>query len=191
MKTYPIKRPDGSLHAFEIDNAFISIWTIRRILGSIDGLSSLSRQSRSDDLLTFVFQGAQWIVLEPWGDSSRYWIGPANAENHSFEVGPIHNTFVSYKSPYHPGLAFTINCFALFIYAFALVGPLLPSHGLPSLWILLAFVGGPSVAILVASRMCQSLEARVFCYLEIASVVGMSFHMYLKLARMIGSQHLN
>jgi hypothetical protein len=99
VKTYPIKRPDGLLHAFEIGNAFISMGTIRRILSSIDGVSSLSRQFRSDDRLTFVFLGAPWIVNEPWGDSSRYWIGPADAENHSVDVGPIHNAFVSYKSP--------------------------------------------------------------------------------------------
>jgi hypothetical protein len=100
MKTYPIKRPDGSLHAFEIGNAFILMGTIRRILSSIDGVSSLSGKPRSDDRLTFVFHGAQWVVHEPWGDSNRYWIGPANAEKHSFEVGPIHNAFVSYKSPF-------------------------------------------------------------------------------------------
>jgi hypothetical protein len=34
-------------------------------------------------------------------------------------------------------------------------------------------------------------EARVFCYFDIASVVGLSLYMYLKLARMIGSRHLN
>jgi hypothetical protein len=100
MKTYPIKRPDGSLHAFEIGNAFILMGTIRHILSSIDGVSSLRRQLRSHDRLTFVFRGAQWIVHEAWGDSSRYWIGPAHAENHTFEVSPIHDVFVSYKSPF-------------------------------------------------------------------------------------------
>jgi len=92
---------------------------------------------------------------------------------------------------YYPGFALTLNVLALFVYAFACIGPLLPSHGLPSLWILLAFVGGPSVLIFVASRLCQSLEARVFCYFEITFVVGLSLYMYLKLAQIIGSQHIN
>ncbi len=100
MKTYPIRRPDGSLHAFEIGNTFMSMGAIKRVLRSVDGVSSLNRQFRSDDRLTFVFDGAPWVVHEPWGDSSRYWIGPADAANHSCEVGPIHDVFVGYKSPF-------------------------------------------------------------------------------------------
>jgi Ni/Fe-hydrogenase subunit HybB-like protein len=87
---------------------------------------------------------------------------------------------------YRPGLALALNFFALFVYAFALIGPLLPSHGLPPFGILLAFVGGPSVVILVASRLCQSLGARIFCCFAIALIVGFSTYMYLKLASMIG-----
>jgi hypothetical protein len=100
MKTYPIMRPDGWLHAFEIGNAFISMGSIKRILYSIEGVSSLNRQWRSDDRLTFVFRGAPWVVHEPWGDSSRYWIGPRDAANHSFVVGPIYDAFVNHKSPF-------------------------------------------------------------------------------------------
>jgi hypothetical protein len=99
MKTYPIRRPDGSLHGFEIGNTFLSMGAIRRILQSVDGVSHLNRQWRSDDRLTFVFRGAPWVVHEPFGDNSRYWIGPRDAKNHDLEVGPIHDAFVSYKSP--------------------------------------------------------------------------------------------
>lgn len=99
MKTYPIRRPDGSLNGFEIGNTFISMGAITRILHSVDGVSNLDRQWRSDDRLTFVLRGAAWVVHEPFGDNSRYWIGPRDATNHVLEVGPIHDAFVSYKSP--------------------------------------------------------------------------------------------
>jgi hypothetical protein len=100
MKTYPIWRPDGWLHGFEIGNSFISMAAIERILHSVDGVSSLNRQFRSDDRLTFAFRGAPWVVHEPFGDNSRYWTSPRDAANHSFEVGPIHDAFVNYKSPF-------------------------------------------------------------------------------------------
>src|ERR1700730_8283423 len=99
MKTYPIRKPDGSLHGFEIRNTSISMGAIRRILDSVDGVSNLNRQWRSEDRLTFVFRGAPWVVHEPFGDNSRYWIGPREAKNHALGVGPIHDAFVSYKSP--------------------------------------------------------------------------------------------
>ncbi len=73
--------------------------SIRRILHSVDGVSSQNREFRSDVRLTFVFRGVPWIVWEAWGDSSRYWIGPRDVENHIIDVAPIHDAFAKYKSP--------------------------------------------------------------------------------------------
>jgi hypothetical protein len=92
-------RGDGSLHAFEIGNAFISMGAIRRILRSVDGVIAIDRGFRSDDRLTFIFNGVPWVVHEPWGDNSRYWIGPREAKDHGFDVAPIHNAFARYRSP--------------------------------------------------------------------------------------------
>jgi hypothetical protein len=99
IKTYRITRPDGWLHAFEISKTFISMGAIRSILSSVDGVSCLVRQFRSDDRLLF-FGNTPWIVHEPWGDSSRHWIGPREAENHSLDVRLIHHAFVQYRPPF-------------------------------------------------------------------------------------------
>ena len=99
MKTYPIKRGDGSLHAFEIGSTLVSIDAIEQILKSVAGVSVLKLQSGSDDRLAFQYLDALWVINEPWGDNSRYWIGPQNAKDHTFNVEPIHNAFLSYKSP--------------------------------------------------------------------------------------------
>jgi len=99
LKTYPIRRSDGFLHAFEIGNAFISMGAIRRILSSVDGVSSIRRQPRSDDRLAFNVNGVPWVVHEPWGDNSRYWIGPRDPQHHSFDVNRIHEAFAQYRSP--------------------------------------------------------------------------------------------
>jgi hypothetical protein len=99
LKTYPLRRDDGSVHAFEIGNAFISMGAIRRMLSSVDGVTSIKRQFRSDDRLTFSFNGVPWVVHEPWGDNSRYWVGPTEAKDHGFDVAPIHDVFARYRSP--------------------------------------------------------------------------------------------
>jgi hypothetical protein len=59
----------------------------------------LKRQIRSDDRLIFRYNGDDWVVHEPWGDNSRYWIGPKNAENHCIDVTPIHEAFIGYHAP--------------------------------------------------------------------------------------------
>ena len=100
MKTYLIRRNDGFLHAFEIGNAFISMGTIRRILDCVDGVSSIRRRFFSEDRLTFSVHGVPWVVHEPWGDSGRYWIGPRDAKDHSFDVNPTHAAFARYQSPF-------------------------------------------------------------------------------------------
>jgi hypothetical protein len=99
LNTYPLRSSDGSLHAFEIGNAFISMGAIRRILRSVDGVTSIERQFRSDDRLTFRFNGVPCVVYEPWGDNSRYLIGPREAKDHGFDVAPIHDAFARYQSP--------------------------------------------------------------------------------------------
>ena len=99
MKTFPIRRSDGFLHAFEIGNTFISMGSIKRILRSVQGVSDLKRHFRTDDRLTFVLNGESWVVHEPWGDSSRYWIGPKEAANHAIRVEPVHEAFARYRSP--------------------------------------------------------------------------------------------
>ena len=72
---------------------------VKRLLRSVDGVTSIKRQFRSEDRLTFSFNGVPWVVHEPWGDNSRYWIGPREAKDHRFDVAPIHDAFAHYRSP--------------------------------------------------------------------------------------------
>ena len=99
MKTYPINRDDGTLHAFEIGNTWISIHAIKKILNSIAEVKSIKRPFNSDIRIEFIFNDEPWVVWEPWGDSSRYWIGPKNPDNHPFDVTPINDAFANYQSP--------------------------------------------------------------------------------------------
>lgn len=62
MKTYSIKREDGSLHAFEIDNTWLSMVTIQKVLRSVPEITSVKRQLYSEDCFEFMYNDEQWIV---------------------------------------------------------------------------------------------------------------------------------
>ena len=81
MKTFPIHDNQGRLLAFEINNLFISRRRTIHILKSIEGVEITYRRfpfarDSSDVFCKFLFDGQEYIAMEPWGDSSRYWIGP-------------------------------------------------------------------------------------------------------------------
>jgi len=80
MQTYPILDGSGELYAFEIELLLISASTVGRImrtkLGATITPKSRKFYSNNDVRLGFVLQGAHFIVVEPFGDNSRYWVGP-------------------------------------------------------------------------------------------------------------------
>ena len=99
MKTHPISRPDGSLLAFEITSAWVTIRPLYRTLRSVPEVSEVKRNLFNDDRMTFTFQGEPCVVNEPWGDSSRYWIGPLDAHSSILDMTPLHRAFQAYRSP--------------------------------------------------------------------------------------------
>ncbi len=81
MKTFPIRDDQERLFAFEVRNLFLSRRRTINILKSIEGVEITFRRAPfsagpSDVFCRFLFDGHQYIAEEPFGDSSRYWIGP-------------------------------------------------------------------------------------------------------------------
>ena len=80
MRTYPIPDANGELYAFEVGNLLISGATIGRIVRSKLGATITSKPttvlSKTDVRLGFILRGVQFVVVEPYGDNSRYWVGP-------------------------------------------------------------------------------------------------------------------
>ena len=83
MKTYDIIRHDGRLFACEVNNTLLgrraACEIARRILGA-----QVVRQPqqwfswwREDVFCECLLGAARFEIWEPFGDSSRYWIGPA------------------------------------------------------------------------------------------------------------------
>ena len=100
MKTHTITREDGKLQALEVDNTWLSILEIKTVLRSVPGVTSLKWNFRSEDRFEFTYNGEEWIVWEPLQHCSRYWIGPKDEDNHSYDVTSINNAFIEHQ-PLH------------------------------------------------------------------------------------------
>jgi len=79
MRTFPIKDDAGQVFAFEI-RARLFGWRLAKRLRDTPGVSNVRPRKwwvgSTDVHIRFQYQGREYIVLEPWGDSSRWWIGP-------------------------------------------------------------------------------------------------------------------
>lgn len=98
MRTYPLFREDGSLFAFEVTSAWISFHALFKILRSIDGVTSVRKNYFNEDRASFAYRGERWVVNEPFGDNSRYWIGPEIGLNSTLDAVAIHEAFCKHES---------------------------------------------------------------------------------------------
>lgn len=89
------------MFAFEIENVYISPSKIAILLNSIDSVCDVRTRklfrSPCDIHNEFKYLNKNFIVYEPYGDSSRYWIGPKDTEDKAIEIKDIENVFKKYK----------------------------------------------------------------------------------------------
>lgn len=104
MRTHPVTTKNGDKpFAFEIENAYIAPTTVAQLLAGVAGVTDVrprKKFSKSIDVhIEFMFQGQPYIVLEPFGDSSRYWIGPKDEPNIVGGIAELEDAFKSYRPP--------------------------------------------------------------------------------------------
>ena len=100
MKTYPHVRDDGSIAYFEISNSFPwSLRFMRRVLESAKGTTDFKRIRVNDNRFSFSLNGRPCVVWEPWGDNSRYWIGPVVKEP-PIDMRAVYDVFVRFRFPF-------------------------------------------------------------------------------------------
>lgn len=102
MKTFPVASDDGKLQVgFEIENAYATPSEVAGVLRAIAGVSEIRRGgswlSSTDIRLTFSFNGKPFVVLEPFGDNSRYFIGPELQAPADDQIEIIENAFRAYR----------------------------------------------------------------------------------------------
>lgn len=105
MKTYPsIDKKTGHTFAFEIEHIYVSNSMIARILSRTSGVTDvrvrrLFTQWREIHIW-FKYRGREFVVWEPYGDNSRYWVGPENENETSMCIEEIKISF----EKYHPSI---------------------------------------------------------------------------------------
>jgi hypothetical protein len=105
MKTYPLlDKLHGHMYAFEIENLYIGVGEIVRILGRIDGVSNVQARGMfsgsSDVRAEFKYHDKDYVVIEPFGDNSRYWVGPLNSEDIKTDIHKVEDVFKQYRPPF-------------------------------------------------------------------------------------------
>lgn len=106
MQTFPIMDKRGGYpFAFEIENVYVGTRAIGRLLEQLNGVSDVRVRrpfGKWEDVhVWFKYKDRDYVVLEPYGDNSRYWIGPKEAAENALDVGDIENAFKSYRPPLH------------------------------------------------------------------------------------------
>ncbi len=90
---------NGTQIAFEIENIYISCNTISGLLKSLGNVKKIGTYklfSNSEYRIEFSYNEIDCVVWEPYGDSSRYWIGPKKPESEHIEIRDLQDIFDSY-----------------------------------------------------------------------------------------------
>jgi hypothetical protein len=106
MKTFPaVSEPDGRLRAFEVENAYIGPSAVAQVLRLTEGVTEVDRRrlfSRDSEVhVKFKYRGQPCIVWEPYGDNSRYWIGPESTDVFAGDMTSVEKAFAHYRPPLH------------------------------------------------------------------------------------------
>lgn len=101
LKTYEILKNE-KLFAFEIESIYISSRKMESILKANPLITITKKRAmfrEGENLFEFSLSGESFVVWEPFGDSSRYWIGPKDEDLQPYEIKELETLFKSYKVP--------------------------------------------------------------------------------------------
>ena len=81
MKVYELHNSAGRTFAFEVENTFLGRRGVVRVVRSIPGAVVTRTPKflswfREEQFCEFIVDGREFVAWEPYGDNSRYWIGP-------------------------------------------------------------------------------------------------------------------
>jgi hypothetical protein len=105
METYPVgdKTPGRRSTAFEIENAYLEPGTIVHLLRSVVGVSHVRERNLFSDPkeihAEFRYMNRDYVVCEPSGENTRYWIGPRSRSGSVVSISLIEDAFKRYRPP--------------------------------------------------------------------------------------------
>jgi hypothetical protein len=103
MTTHPVYDDTGRAFAFEVEAIYLPLASGVSLLRPIDGVSDVRRRRlfhRPADIhIRFRYRGVPFVLWEPYGDSSRYWIGPEDERGDHPDVGDLRAAFARHRPP--------------------------------------------------------------------------------------------
>ncbi len=101
MKTHPIKDDHGVTYAFEVESVYIAPRKIAVVFSSLPDVSAMHIRKAfsigNENYVEFKYQGRDFIVWEPYGDSSRYWIGPKDASSDHVDIADLEKSIKQHQ----------------------------------------------------------------------------------------------
>lgn len=104
MKTFPLSDSEsGVKYAFEIEVAYIGPKRIAKLLTDAPDVSKVRvRRLFGPDPeihVSFNYMDLPYVVWEPYGDNSRFWIGPKDSSITDVNITPVEAIFRDYRPP--------------------------------------------------------------------------------------------
>jgi hypothetical protein len=101
VRIYPI-REGGRTVGFEIDNAYVGTRAAASVLAGVEGVRNVRTRRpfsvRDRCLVHFLYRDTDCIVVEPFNDNSRWWIGQEEGGS-PVDLGEIEAAFRAYRPP--------------------------------------------------------------------------------------------
>jgi len=120
MRTQPTQDEQGQLLGFEI-SSLLERRFAGQIAASVPGARVTASKLRSDVFCEFEVVGETFVIEEPFGHNSRYWIGPIGA-GRSAAIQTVHSHFEKSRLGFTAVAMGAVLCVALVVWPVAMFG---------------------------------------------------------------------
>lgn len=99
MKVHDLEDSEGRVDAFEVGNGLLTRNKAVKVVSAIPGVRVLRTPKifeSNEEFAEFELDGVLFKIWEPFGDNSRYWVGPEPAE-WCEQIAIVREAFVQHK----------------------------------------------------------------------------------------------
>jgi len=101
MKTTELRNDSGTVTGFSVRSTLLTRWGVPAIVRSILSARVVRKQQAfrlagPDDFCEFVVDGKTFLVIEPFGDNSEFWVVAEPPEPQCFPLTKVRGAFENY-----------------------------------------------------------------------------------------------
>jgi hypothetical protein len=99
MKVHDLVDGEGRGYAFEVDNGLLTRNKALKVVSAIPGVKVLRTPKifdSNEEFAEFELDGVLFKIWEPFGDNSRYWVGP-DPPKWCEQIAVVREAFVQHK----------------------------------------------------------------------------------------------